>query len=64
MYEELMKTLREYAKDGYLLQTRVGDTLEEAADAIEELSQLVSFYESATDGYWNDIQRITGGNNG
>lgn len=51
MYKELMKKLRE-CPDNTLMT--------EAANAIEELSQLVTFYESATDGYWNDLQRIRG----
>lgn len=60
MYEELVKQLR---AEECLPYTSI-KTMRDAADAIEELSQLVTFYESATDGYWNDIQHITGGTNG
>ena len=41
MYEELINRLREYAADGYLVQTRIGDAITEAADAIEELQKPV-----------------------
>lgn len=54
MYNELVKDLREN-HDKYFARDM------QAADAIEELSQLVSFYESAADGYWADICRIRGG---
>lgn len=56
MYEEIVKQLR---TEGCLPYTSI-KTMRDAADAIEELSQLVTFYESATDGYWNDLQRIRG----
>ena len=39
MYEELIKRLREYATEDQWVQTRIGDTFVEAADAIEELSR-------------------------
>ena len=40
MYENLVNRLREYAEDGYLIQTNVGDALKEAAGAIEELQTI------------------------
>lgn len=40
MYENLVNRLREYAEDGYLIQTNVGDALKEAANAIEELQAI------------------------
>ena len=40
MYEELIKRLREYATEDQWVQTRIGDTFVEAADAIEELQKL------------------------
>lgn len=61
MYEELVKQLRSEANFPYNDNRNL---MREAADAIEELNQLVTFYESAIDGIWNDIQRITGGTNG
>ena len=39
MYEELIKRLREYATEDQWVQTRIGDTFVEAADAIEELNR-------------------------
>ena len=39
MYKELIKRLREYATEDQWVQTRIGDTFVEAADAIEELSR-------------------------
>jgi hypothetical protein len=41
MYDDLVKRLREDAADGYLIYTRSGDDIAEAADAIEELSKRV-----------------------
>ena len=58
LYEELVATLRDH---NVVLSVA---TTDKAADAIEELSQLVSFYESAADGYWADICRIRGGGDG
>ena len=40
MYEELIKRLREYATEDQWVQTRIGDTFVEAADAIEVLSKM------------------------
>ena len=37
--DELVKRLREDAEDGYLIYTRGGDDVAEAADAIEELQK-------------------------
>ena len=64
MYEELVIDLRGMAKIYSVCEME--NTVEfqlasKAADAIEELSQLVSFYESAADGYWADLCRIRGG---
>lgn len=56
MYDKLVKQLR---AEECLPYTSI-KTMRDAADAIEELSQLVTFYESATDGYWNDLQRAKG----
>jgi hypothetical protein len=55
LYEELVATLRDH---NAVLSVA---TTDKAADAIEELSQLVSFYESAADGYWADLCRIRSG---
>ena len=41
MYDDLAQRLREDAEDGYLIQTRIGDDIAEAADAIEELQKRV-----------------------
>lgn len=45
MYEELVKRLREYAADGYMLFTKMGEAMNEAAGAIEELQgEVKSWY--------------------
>ena len=38
-YEDLIKRLREYATEDQWVQTRIGDAIVEAADAIEVLSK-------------------------
>ena len=47
MYEELIKRLREYATEDQWVQTRIGDTFVEAADAIEELQAQLMFSNDA-----------------
>lgn len=40
MHEDLVRRLRVFADDGYLLHTSTGEALREAADAIEALSKI------------------------
>lgn len=46
MYDDLVKLLREH--NGWALN----ETLDEAADAIEELQQIASHYEEESKGWW------------
>ena len=62
MYDELVKRLREDAEDGYLIQTRPGDDIAEAADAIEELQKLLDGVSADNDNLCKQLDSMNDAN--
>ena len=64
-YEEAERAcIWEYSGDIDAAEAKLAEEVENYRrtidEAVEELAQLVSFYESAADGYWADLCRIRG----
>ena len=59
MYEELINRLREYATEDQWVQTRIGDTFVEAADAIEELQKCLDGVCADNDSLCNKIEELS-----
>lgn len=63
-YTELVKSLREYAADGYMLFTKMGEAMAQAADTIEELisklnhadEAIVSLVDAAEERRWISVE--------